>query len=83
MNTLVFFLNAINTAAMRRKPKIGVTSMAPSGPKEHVGSPAGLFYCKNNIDIVRFVTLDQGCQTYFHLGPYQHYGCPQRASCNN
>ena len=26
--------------------------------------------------------LDQGCQTHFHRGPHQHYGCPQRASCN-
>jgi len=24
----------------------------------------------------------QGCQTHFHWGPYQHYVCLQRASCN-
>ena len=27
------------------------------------------------------VSLEQGCQTHFHRGPYQHYGCSQRASC--
>jgi len=29
------------------------------------------------------MTLVQGCQTHFHWWPHQHYGCPQRASCNS
>ncbi len=27
-------------------------------------------------------SLWQGCQTNFHWGPLQHYGCHQRAGCN-
>jgi len=30
----------------------------------------------------QLISLQEGCQTHFHWGPYQHYGCPQTASCN-
>ena len=30
----------------------------------------------------QLISLQQVCQTHFHRGSYQHYGCPERASCN-
>jgi len=35
-----------------------------------------------NLDFRSFCSTVAGCQTHFHWGPYQHYVCPQRASCN-
>jgi len=29
----------------------------------------------------QLISLQEGCQTHFQWGPYQHYGCPERASC--
>jgi len=33
-------------------------------------------------DMKKNFMIDQGCQTHFHWGLYQHCGYPQRASCN-
>jgi len=49
---------------------------------------AGLIYAilklsfSKQYKLLRFKPLCQECQNHFHWGPYQHYGCPQRASCN-
>ena len=33
------------------------------------------------VDFQQLISPQEGCQTHFYWGPYQHYGCPETASC--